>query len=153
MMQAENDVCDFVKKVIENHEYYNKNRSVINLMNFFVYLFIFADEKILNNITDDWISIKLLKDIKKNTNSNFDEDVNLKNIYVHIKKGIELFYLNTKTDEFNNITTLIIEDKTYKNGKNYRFKIIFSTFLLENFYLEFSNSIIKYLASRDNSVF
>ena len=67
-----------------------------------------------------------------------------KNICIHIKNGINNFYLKTKIDKSNSITSLIIEDKEYKCNKNHKFKITLSISLLEKFFLEFSTSIIKW---------
>ncbi|MBO5105372.1 MAG: hypothetical protein J6C29_00570 [Clostridia bacterium] len=102
------------------------------------------EEKYLKIITNSWVSSKLLKELKKNIKSNYNEPKDLKNICIHIKNGINNFYLKTKIDKSNSITSLIIEDKEYKCNKNHKFKITLSISLLEKFFLEFSTSIIKW---------
>ncbi len=144
-MQCEDSVSDFIKRTSENYEFYIKNRSVTNLLNCSAELFVLPEEMLLDSIANSWVTQKLLDKLKNNTISNFDELINLKNICIHIKKGIKCFYFKTLTDSCQKITALIIEDKEYVNRKNCGFKITFSIELLEKFFLEFSKSIINQL--------
>ena len=77
--------------------------------------------------------------------------IDLKSICVHIKNGIDLFYVKVKTENGNKkITELIIEDKSYINQKNCVFSIVFSISLLEKFFLQFSKAIINNFDQAEN---
>ncbi len=131
---------DFIERTRENHYSYTGNYEVTNLINSSLGLFVFPEQKFFENISDNFISQELLDELKSNTENEYDEEKNLKNICKHIRNGVAHFHLKFEAKN-NEISKIIISDKPPKS-EIYKFKISFSTVLLEKFFFEFSQAIL-----------
>lgn len=142
-MNYQDLVCDFAKRTLANHKSYYGKYEVTNLINSSLGLFVFPEQKFFNEISDELISAELFNELKRNIESNYNEPINFKNICNHIRNGISHFRLEIKANNCSEITEVIIKDKSNKDGILRSFKITFSIKLLERFFLEFSDVIIK----------
>lgn len=140
-MEYKDLVKDFAKRTLKNYHTYNGDYEVTNLINSSLGLFVFPEQKSFNKISDDWISGKLLNELKTNVESNYDEPINFKNICKHIRNGISHFHLEIKSDFQKEITRVIVRDRNCKTGEEFRIEV--SIELLKGLFFEFSEAIIN----------
>lgn len=144
-MQYENLVKDFAKRTWENHKLYSGNYEVTNLINSSLGLFIFPEQKFFDKILDSWVSVEMLSELIANTESNYDESLDLKNICRHIRNGIAHFRIKLLSNNRDEIVGIEIYDEYFnkQNKQYYFFKITLSVKTLEKLFIEFSDVIIE----------
>lgn len=144
-MEYKNLVKDFAKRTLENNKIYNGKYEVTNLINSSLGLFIFPEQNFFDKILNEWVSPELLDELITNTESTYEEPINLKNICKHIRNGIAHFRLKLMSNNSKEITEIIISDHFLdrQSKKSYDFKIKISIENLERLYFEFSEAIIN----------